>query len=133
MIHKLIKISIFSQHYSTLFSLVVVLLIAGCLNAQNERPWHKHGYKSLEEGDFYGAAYYFSKALENDSSNLEVLWSLAESYRLNGDYDKALGAYHALLERDRESTYVLSSFYVGEMNQYLSRYQKAIEFLICLR
>ncbi|HBH06156.1 MAG TPA: hypothetical protein DDX92_06110 [Flavobacteriales bacterium] len=128
MIHKLIKISIFSQHYSTLFSLVVVLLIAGCLNAQNERPWHKHGYKSLEEGDFYGAAYYFSKALENDSSNLEVLWSLAESYRLNGDYDKALGAYHALLERDRESTYVLSSFYVGEMNQYLSRYQKAIEF-----
>lgn len=82
----------------------------------------------MEEGDFYGAAYYFSKALENDSSHIELLWNLAESYRLNGDYEKALDSYKSLLKKDSESTYVLSSFYAGEMNQYLMSYATAIEF-----
>ncbi len=114
--------------YRLALVLIMALLCSLASTAQDNKPWEKHGHKSFEEGDFYGAAWYFKKALKNDSSSLENLWMLAESLRKINDYEAASETYRKVIDRDEKLQYDLAVFHYAQMRQNLADYEEAASY-----
>ncbi|MGB0390565.1 MAG: DUF1573 domain-containing protein [Salibacteraceae bacterium] len=89
------------------------------------QDWSRYGHRSFNEKDYYGAAYYFNQALQNDSVNLETMWFYAESERLANHYKKAGKAYKQLMELDEKVAYPDAVYYRGDMLKRQEKYEEA--------
>lgn len=100
----------------------IFLLLVLCGFSQD---WSRYGFKSFGEKDYYGAAYYFNQAMQNDSIDLEIMWYYAESERLSNAYKKAEKAYQELMETDEQVTYPEAVFHLGDMLKRQEMYEEA--------
>ena len=97
-------------------------------NSEKEENWLKYAYKSYKEKDFYGSAYYFKLALEEDSLDLDIWWHYAESHRLSFNYNKAQKGYESLIQLDEKVRYPNATFYLAEMLKVQEKYEEAGQY-----
>lgn len=102
---------------------VIFLTFAYTLHSQSVRKLIKYGDLAFSNGNYYGAAYSYKKALEQ-SKIPKVAYSYAESCRLNNDYAEAEKWYTYIKNNEREK-YPLSEFWLGEIYKSMADYQKA--------
>lgn len=97
--------------------------------AQTSAQWATHGDRSFDEEDYYGAAFYYKKAIDQDSTFLEVYFKYAESLRLHNSYAKAANAYGYVNENDISNTFPEALFYQALMKKNDEKYEEAITHL----
>lgn len=77
-------------------------------------------------GDFYGASIYYKKALDIDSSKIEVLYKFAEALRKYNNYSKAAYYYEKVWDKDKGGRiYKDASFWLATMQKYNAEYRTA--------
>ena len=83
--------------------------------------------EKMEEGDFYYAIQYYQKAMDLDSSNVEILWKYAEALRRYKDYGKAEIYYSKVFAREDAKIYPRSVFWLATMQHYNGKYAEALD------
>lgn len=85
------------------------------------------GEKLMEKGDYYYALQFFEDAYSEDSNSVELLWLMAQTYRLYNNYAKALEFYQKVYKREEALIYPESILYLGLMQKMNGQYVAALE------
>lgn len=80
---------------------------------------------AMEEKDYYNAMYYYSQAVEFDTSAIDVIYKYGESAMTFNAYNVAESQFNYVTENDTENTYPLASYYLAEMQQRQGKYEDA--------
>lgn len=117
------------QAFSKIFILLLVInfqfIINDCM-AQSQKQLVKNGDKLVEEyGDHYGASLWYKKALDIDSSYLDIVFKYAEALRGYNDYAKAESKYYYIYKKDRGRLYPMAPFWYAMMLKYNAKYVDA--------
>ena len=106
--------------------LIVLLLgIFHSSNAQVHRKIKEHGDLLMKKGDYNGAVKYYRSALNVDSSEVDLVFSYAQSLRLTNNYKKALFYYSKTSTLDKRRQFIQSHHYAAELYKVLGNYNKA--------
>ncbi len=96
------------------------------LQAQTQKQLVKVGDELIEKyGDYYGASLWYEKALDIDSTYLDIAFKYAESLRKYNDYAKAESKYYYIYKKDRGKDYPLAPFWYATMQKYNGNYADA--------
>lgn len=97
--------------------------------AQSPIQWAKYGNIAFEEGDLYAAIDYFGKAYRADTTQLQNLMKLGDSYRLNNNYVMAEKSYQEIYSRPTSAlsraNYGMSAYWLARMQQSQGKYDTA--------
>ena len=85
----------------------------------------KFADQQYEKGDFYYALEYYKKAIEIDSSSIDLLWKYAETFRSYKDYRNAEHYYSKVFEREQTRLYPRSLLYLAMMKKHNGKYNEA--------
>lgn len=106
-----------------------LLLLSLNLTAQKQKQLVKNGDKLIEEyNDHYGASLWYKKALDIDSTYLDIVFKYAEALRGYNDYAKAESKYYYIYKKDRGRVYPLAPFWYSMMLKYNGKYADAKKF-----
>lgn len=102
----------------------VIILNTSILSAQTFNRFVKEGDKAYSNANYFNASLYYKKALDIDSSSLDLIYKYAETNRLNNDYKLAEHWYHKIYVKDK-TNYPLSVFWLAMMKKSNGKYQEA--------
>jgi len=102
--------------------------------AQDVRPFrqsaepHEIASQLFSQGKYFEAIAYYERALEDprNRANTELLYNLAECYRMNRLYQKATGFYQQVYDMN-SSRYPLCLFWLARMKKNTENYKEAAE------
>ncbi|MBL4594185.1 MAG: hypothetical protein JKX68_10275, partial [Flavobacteriales bacterium] len=126
---KLNIVNINKIHFSKIA--IATLLICNILfsinsSAQSQKQLVKNGDKLIEEyNDHYGASLWYKKALDIDSTYLDIVFKYAEALRGYNDYAKAESKYYYIYKKDRGRLYPMAPFWYAMMLKYNGEYSDA--------
>lgn len=112
----------------TAYAIAVVFMLLTFsmqLSAQNQKQLVKVGDQLSEVGDHYGASLWYKKALDLDSTYLDIVFKYAESLRKYNDYAKAESKYYYIYRKDRGRLYPMAPFWHAMMQKYNGKYSDA--------
>ncbi|MCB0402706.1 MAG: DUF1573 domain-containing protein [Flavobacteriales bacterium] len=95
------------------------------LFSQNQKQLVKVGDQLTEDGDHYGASLWYKKALDLDSTYIDIVYKYAESLRQYNDYKKAESKYYYIYKKDMGRNYPLAPFWYAMMQKYNGKYSEA--------
>ena len=95
------------------------------MNGQSLKAFLKAGEEAMVGGDYYNAMYYYTTALEFDSTRLDIQYNLAEASRYFNAYVPASEAYQFVLDNDSDNQYPDASYKLAVTLQNLGRYEEA--------
>jgi tetratricopeptide (TPR) repeat protein len=110
------------------FVLVTFFILSFSISAQTQKQLVKEGDKLNGLGDYYGASKWYKKALNIDSTYLDIVFKYAESLRNYNDYAKAEWYYFSIYKKDRGRVYPMAPFWYSTMLKYNGKYQDAKKF-----
>jgi outer membrane protein OmpA-like peptidoglycan-associated protein len=121
-------------------TILFALFLAGTMIAQPgkiKETWNEMAGKAellMSKGSYYQAAEYYAKALELNSSNVDLKYNQAEALRLGRDYKRAGRAYNSIRKKVvkgkiDKATYPLVNYYYGLMMKQAEEYEEAEEAL----
>lgn len=87
----------------------------------------KFADEQYQKGDYFYALEYYSKAMEIDSTTIDILWKVAEAHRAYKDYRKAEYYYAKVYDRELGAMYPYSLLQLGLMQKQNGKYDAAIE------
>ncbi len=87
----------------------------------------KFADEQYQKGDYFYALEYYSKAMEIDSTTIDILWKVAEAHRAYKDYRKAEYYYAKVYDRELGAMYPYSLLQLGLMQKQNGNYDAAIE------
>ena len=108
--------------------LIVILFltsIVSSVDAQNKFLNLREANYHYDNFDFYSAEYFYELAYQKDSSDLDLMWKLAETYRLNYKYSRAKILYQKISKRDVQLEFLNSTLWESIMYKHVGEYQKA--------
>lgn len=109
-----------------IYTVAVVLFCSISANAQTYKQQIKYGREAFESGDYFGSQFYFHKALQLDSSDVQIYFEYAQALRLANEYKKAEKAYKKVYQwpgKSDEMQDVL--FYLAQMQEFNANYFEA--------
>jgi tetratricopeptide (TPR) repeat protein len=112
----------YKRSFPLLFLALVISLTA---SGQDQKQWTKQGDRSYRERDYYGASLYYKKAMDADSSNLEIVYKYAESLRLYNEYELGEKYFQYIYSRDKNKNFKEVLFWLASMQKYNAKYQDA--------
>ncbi|MDP4267106.1 MAG: hypothetical protein Q8880_06700 [Bacteroidota bacterium] len=111
--------------------LIVFSIIFGttlsCI-AQNIKESMNIGDEAYNDGDYYSASIYYKKALQQDSTKLNIAYKYAESCRMFLDYKEAEKYYQFITDNDTKKEYPQSLFWLAMMSKNNAKYSNALEY-----
>ena len=72
------------------------------------------GDNAMKQKNFYGAAKLYEEALRQDTKMYDVVWKIAEAYRMDNDYANALTHYKTLVDKV-ENKYPDATYFYAQM------------------
>ena len=94
-------------------------------SAQSMKKIVKEAESSFEKGDFATAALYYRKALNKDSTVLDIDYKYAEASRSILDYAVAEKWYGFVYKQDKGKKFPLASFWFASMLKNTGKYKDA--------
>jgi hypothetical protein len=88
----------------------------------------KDGDKCMEVKDYFAASQYYGRALQLDSTRMDLIWKYAEACRLNYDFDEAKHWYEKVNKVDGMKNYPQAPFWIGNILQYKAQYKDARKY-----
>ncbi|MFN8293410.1 MAG: hypothetical protein U0T72_06765 [Chitinophagales bacterium] len=115
---------------SLAYGLVCLLLaMPTTILSQTIEQLYKAANESLKNGEYYAAAKYFKQAVEKDDAQPEIWYGFAEASRLFNDYTNAAKGYEQALKTDKENSFPLCNFWLGNMLINQGAYEAAKQHL----
>ncbi len=93
--------------------------------AQSDRQLKLQAEEAMRNKDWFGAAQYYNRLFNHDSSDIRIKYSYAESSRLNFDLDIALRLYAKVIAEDNGKKYPLSFYWTGQLLKTKGQYKEA--------
>lgn len=112
-------------NFLTLLMLTVALFSAERAMCQVSKENIAWGDEAFAEADYYSASVYYSNALMLDSSDLEIVWKCAGSFRMFNNYGLAEHWYSYITDRDSQNKFPLAQFYLALMQKSQAKYDDA--------
>lgn len=94
---------------------------------QHTKNWTELGDNAFSQGDYYGASIYYDLAREKNPGNVTLIYKLAESLRLNNDYEKAEDYYKYLSLKTDKHNFDRVLFWLATMEKYNGKYSSSIK------
>ena len=94
-----------------------LFVVVSCIAMAQERDINSlifSGDNAMKQKNFYGAAKLYEEALKLDNKMYDVVWKIAEAYRLDNDYANALVHYKTLVDKT-ENKYPDATYYYAQM------------------
>jgi hypothetical protein len=108
------------------FHIVYILLACHVwLPAQSDRKLQLQAEEAMRNKDWYGAAQYYNRLFNHDSSDIKLKYNYAEASRLNFDLDLAQRLYAKVIAEDNGKKYPLSFFWMGQLLKTKGQYKEA--------
>ncbi|MES2681702.1 MAG: hypothetical protein V4635_17535 [Bacteroidota bacterium] len=107
---------------------VLGLIVTGY--AQNDRQLRVEAQQSMANKDWFGAAQYYNRLFNRDSSDIKLKYAYAEASRLNFDLDLAQRLYTKVIAEDNGKKYPLSYFWMGQLLKTKGQYKEAKKWFI---
>jgi len=98
------------------------------LFAQVNKENLKFAHEAYDNGDYYSASYYFSKAIEQEPDNIDYAYWLADASRLSYAYKDAEKWYLIVKEKAAAIAYPLLNLHLGSVSKSLGKYNEALKF-----
>lgn len=95
------------------------------IHAQKQRDLIQFADEMYADKDYYGASIYYRRALNMDSTSLELNYKYAESLRAFNDYENAAFYYAKVEKGDRENQFPLAAFHLATMQKSSGDYRNA--------
>ncbi|MFN3916285.1 MAG: DUF1573 domain-containing protein [Flavobacteriales bacterium] len=110
-------------------NLLLYILFLGSISAytQNQKLFIKAGDDRMQAGDYYGATLHYRSAMNYDSTNIDLMYKLAESYRLYNQYPEAEYYYQKIYDKEYGKLYPKGVFWLATMQKYNGKYREAIK------
>lgn len=86
------------------------------------------GDQLYEQGDYYGASIWYKKALNIDSTFVDIIHKYASSLRMYNDYKKAENYYYQVYKKDRGRTYPKALYWYATMLKHNEKYKDAKKY-----
>lgn len=103
-----------------------LLLLGWSSRAQSPTQWSKLAKQAEAEGDIYATVFYYKKAAEADSLNLNMWMRYGDALRFSNDYKRAGEVYKYVFEHPQFSAdQNVSLYWLAKMQQYQGQYQDA--------
>lgn len=83
--------------------------------------------EQFDKGDYYYALQYYEKAMNLDSSSVDINWRYAETQRAYKNYRKAEYYYSVVYQKESGQIYPYSLLYLGLMQKQNGKYDAALE------
>lgn len=83
--------------------------------------------EQYDKGDYFYALEYYKKAMAIDSTTVDIVWNIAETYRAYKDYRKAEYYYAKVYDKEASRIYPNSLLYLGLMQKQNGKYDVALE------
>ena len=114
------------NHHIYAFFLIWFISIQGV--SQSTKQFIKYGDQLYSQGNYYGAAIYYNKALNNDSSSIDLLYKYANSLKNYNNYEKAAYYFKKITEKDKAGRlYKDASLWLATMQKYNQQYKEALK------
>ncbi len=113
------------KNFANTIFVICFSVLSITISAQTQKQFIKVGDQLNDESDYYGASLWYKKAMDLDSTYLEVVFKYAESLRKYNDYAKAESKYYYIFKKDRGSSYPLAPFWHATMLKYNGNYTEA--------
>ncbi|HOZ88350.1 MAG TPA: hypothetical protein PL029_11365, partial [Bacteroidia bacterium] len=94
-------------------------------SAQNDRQLRVEAQQSVANKDWFGAAQYYNRLFNRDSSDIKLKYAYAEASRLNFDLDLAQRLYTKVIAEDNGKKYPLSYYWMGQLLKTKGQYKEA--------
>jgi tetratricopeptide (TPR) repeat protein len=109
--------------------LILIYIFIGCsvFGQSDLKRYLEFAKEKYEKGDYIYAIDYYEKAMQYDSSTIDILWDYAQALRAYKDYSKAEFYYGKVFEREGGELYPKSLLYYGLMLKHNQKYDKAVE------
>ncbi len=112
---------------SRLYLIIVFTCSSWVLLGQNNlSKYLDFAQKQYDKGDYFYALKYYKKAMELDSTAVDILWNYAETLRAYKDYRNAEYYYAKVYDREEASIYPASILNWGLMQKQNGKYAEAI-------
>lgn len=111
--------------YRILYPFLFLFTLSLGLKAQSNAVIRRQALSSEMNKDWFAAAQYYQRLCENDSTNLNWLYSYAEASRKIFDVDIALKSYLKLAALDNGRKFPLTFYYIGELLKNKAQYKPA--------
>lgn len=87
------------------------------VQGQTLKQYVKFADENMQKGDYYYAIENYKKAMDIDSSSVEINWKIAEAYRLYKDYQKAEYYYAKVYGKEDARIYPRSIYWLATMQK----------------
>ena len=104
---------------------IVLLLFASGAWAQTKAAYMKAASDANTAKDHHSALVYYLEALEFDTTDLQVIYNIAESARQFHSIRIARDRYEEILDKDNEDTFPMAAYWAAAMAQLQGDYQGA--------
>ena len=113
---------------SRLYLIFVFLWLSGVSFGQDPlKKYLEFAQEQYDKGDYFYALEYYKKAMAIDSTTVDIVWNLAETYRAYKDYRKAEYYYAKVYDKEASRIYPNSLLYLGLMQKQNGKYDLALE------
>lgn len=80
----------------------------------------------FSQEDYYAAAHFYEEVFQKDSSNVQLWWQMAQTYRFTYQYNLAAQFYAKVLQADHSNSYPEVQLWQGMMLKQTEAYEEAI-------
>lgn len=107
------------------FILLILMASTFASFAQTKRAFLKEAENAYASKNYYSALNYFQEAFEFDSTDVNVIYKIAESARALNAYGIADSCYTHIANSEDNSQYPTCKFWLGEIHKRMGNYDKA--------
>lgn len=106
---------------------IILALLAYCASftAQSDKQLRVQADEAMRNKDWFGAAQYYNRLFNHDSSDIKLKYSYADASRLNFDLDLALRLYAKVIAADNGKKYPLAFYWTGQLLKTKGQYKEA--------
>lgn len=102
-------------------------ILSGWIFGQNNlSKYLDFAQEQYDKGDYFYALEYYEKAMQIDSTTIDILWKVAETHRAYKDYRKAEYYYAKVYDGEEAQIYPSSLLQLGLMQKQNGKYSDAI-------
>jgi hypothetical protein len=123
-LHKNIT-PLYSPYKRCLLLSLAIILCTSSVFAQRIKDFELWGDDAIKYKDYYGAALYYKKAFDLDSSQSRITWKYAEALRGFNNYKEAEFYYNKIYRKDMGRLYPDGPYHLATMLKHNGKYAES--------